>query len=142
MWDSINYRAILPVACAVTGFVIACCLLLYSFIKSDLVQMEVRHATDLADTVVKSTRYAMLHDDRETLRNIIASLEDLGHLGSRRQGEARRPCHLFDCPRLEALTEALNQTIDVLEKTKGSFKSKELGQLRVKLEEVVAKHGR
>lgn len=76
MWNSINYRAILPVACAVTGFVIACCLLLYSFIKSDLIQMEVRHATDLADTVVKSTRYAMLHDDRETLRNIIVNVGD------------------------------------------------------------------
>ena len=74
MWNSINYRAILPVACAVTGFVIACCLLLYSFIKSDLIQIEVRHATDLADTVVKSTRYAMLHDDRETLENIIKNI--------------------------------------------------------------------
>ena len=76
MWNSINYRAILPVACAVTGFVIACCLLLYSFIKSDLVQVEIQHATDLADTVVKSTRYAMLHDDRETLRNIIHNVGD------------------------------------------------------------------
>jgi len=71
MLNSINCRAILPVACAVTGFVIACCLLLYSFIKSDLVRGEIQHAADLADTVVKSTRYAMLHDDRETLRHII-----------------------------------------------------------------------
>ena len=74
MLNSINYRAILPVACAVTGFVVACCLLLYSFIKSDLVQGEIQHATDLADTVVKSTRYAMLHDDRESLRNIIKNI--------------------------------------------------------------------
>ena len=68
MLKSINCRAILPVACAVTGFVIACCLLLYSFIKTDLIRGEIQHAADLADTVVKSTRYAMLNGDRETLR--------------------------------------------------------------------------
>lgn len=76
MWKSINYRAILPVACAVTGFVIVCCLLLYSFIKADLVRGEIQHAADLADTVVKSTRYAMLHGDRESLRNIIRNVGD------------------------------------------------------------------
>lgn len=74
MIKSINYRAILPVACAVTGFVIACCLLLYSFIKSDLISGEIQHAADLADTVVKSTRYAMLNGDRETLRHIIRNV--------------------------------------------------------------------
>jgi hypothetical protein len=74
MLKSINCRAILPVACAVTGFVIACCLLLYSFIKSDLVRGEIQHAADLADTVVKSTRYAMLNGDRETLRQIIRNV--------------------------------------------------------------------
>jgi len=80
MLKSINYRAILPVACAVTGFVIACCLLLYSFIKSDLVRWEIQHAADLADTVVKSTRYAMLHDDRATLRNIIHNVGEQGQV--------------------------------------------------------------
>jgi methyl-accepting chemotaxis protein len=74
MLQSINSRAILPVACAVTGFVIACCFLLYSFIKSDLLHGEIQHASDLADTVVKSARYAMLHDDRETLRHIIRNV--------------------------------------------------------------------
>lgn len=74
MFASINCRAIVPVACAVTGFVIACCLLLYSFIKADLVRSEIRHATDLADTVVKSTRYAMLDGDREMLSQIIRNI--------------------------------------------------------------------
>jgi hypothetical protein len=74
MLNSINCRAILPVACAVTGFVIACCFLLYAFIKADLVRGEIEHATDLADTVVKSTRYAMLKSDRETLRQIIRNV--------------------------------------------------------------------
>ena len=76
MFSSINSRAIVPVACAVTGFVIACCVLLYTFVKSDLTQWEIRHAADLADTVIKSTRYAMLHDDRETLSNIISNIGD------------------------------------------------------------------
>ncbi len=74
MLSSINSRAIVPVACAVTGFVIACCVLLYSFVKDDLIRGEIQHAADLSDTVIKSTRYAMLHDDRETLRNIISSI--------------------------------------------------------------------
>jgi HAMP domain-containing protein len=74
MLNSINYRAILPVACAVTGFVIACCFLLYAFIKTDLVRGEIEHASDLADTVVKSTRYAMLKGDRETLSQIIRNV--------------------------------------------------------------------
>lgn len=76
MLSSINSRAIVPVACAVTGFVIACCVLLFTFVKADLIKGEIQHAVDLADTVIKSTRYAMLHDDRETLSNIISSIGD------------------------------------------------------------------
>lgn len=74
MFSSINCRAILPIACAVTGFVIACCVLLFAFVKDDLVKGEIQHASDLADTVIKSTRFAMLKDDRETLSNIISSI--------------------------------------------------------------------
>ena len=74
MLSSINSRAIVPVACAVTGFVIACCVLLYTFVKDDLIKGEIQHAADLSDTVIKSTRYAMLNDDRETLSNIISSI--------------------------------------------------------------------
>ena len=76
MFSSINSRAIVPVACAVTGFVIVCCVLLYTFVKSDLITGEIHHAADLADTVIKSTRYAMLHDDRETLSQIIYNIGD------------------------------------------------------------------
>jgi len=76
MFSSINSRAIVPVACAVTGFVIACCVLLYTFVKGDLITGEIHHAADLADTVIKSTRYAMLHDDRETLSQIINNIGD------------------------------------------------------------------
>jgi HAMP domain-containing protein len=76
MWNSINSRAILPVACAVTCFVIACCFLLYSFIRNDLVRWEIEHASSLADTVVKSAHYSMLHDERESLRQIIHNVGD------------------------------------------------------------------
>ena len=76
MFSSINSRAIIPVACAVTGFVVACCVLLFSLIKNDLVHREVQHASDLATTVIKSTRYAMLKDDREMLANIIGNIGD------------------------------------------------------------------
>ena len=76
MFSSINSRAIVPVACAVTGFVIACCVLLYTFVKGDLITGEIHHAADLADTVIKSARYAMLHDDRETLSQIIHNIGD------------------------------------------------------------------
>ncbi|MBW2688366.1 MAG: HAMP domain-containing protein [Deltaproteobacteria bacterium] len=74
MLSSINGRAIIPVACAVTGFVIACSVLLYTFIKQDLIEGEIEHAVDLTDTVIRSTSYAMLKDDRETLSNIILSI--------------------------------------------------------------------
>lgn len=64
-------KAIVPVALSVTGFVIVCCILLYSVMKGDMVADTVRHETNLADTIVKSARYAMLESDREGLRNII-----------------------------------------------------------------------
>jgi hypothetical protein len=37
------------------------------------------------------------------------------------------------------LTEGLSQTVGILEKTKSSFKSQELGQLRTKLERLLKK---
>jgi hypothetical protein len=41
---------------------------------------------------------------------------------------------MWTCPRLSFLKKGLEETIEVLEKTKNSFKSKELGDLRKKLE--------
>jgi hypothetical protein len=71
MLENLTIRAIVPVAVTVTGFVLVCCILLYSAIKADLTRAAVQHSTDIAETVVKSTRYAMLRGDRETLRNIV-----------------------------------------------------------------------
>ncbi len=74
MTKTLAGKAIIPVTLAVTGFVIVCCLLLYSIIKSDMTGMATLHATSLANVVVKSTRYSMLTTDRETLRNIIKDI--------------------------------------------------------------------
>lgn len=74
-----------------------------------------------------------------TMNNIIASLMDLKGLTEalcNGHGE-QRACGMLNCPRQRLLNEALLETIRVLEKTKQSFKSKELGELRRKLELVV-----
>jgi len=75
-----------------------------------------------------------------TFHNIAGALSDLKHLtesfstGSSSQQEA---CHLLNCPRLNTLNKTLVETIDILEKTKSAFKSKELGNLRRNLEDLV-----
>ena len=74
MIKSLAGKAIIPVAVTVTGFVIVCCLLLYSVMKVDMTANAERQATVLAGTVVKSTRYAMLQSDDENLRDIIANI--------------------------------------------------------------------
>ena len=74
MLKSLTARAIVPVALSVTGFMVLCCILLYTFIKSDLTNEAIINETNLADTVVKSSRYAMLKSDREMLANIITNI--------------------------------------------------------------------
>ncbi|GAB6084624.1 HAMP domain-containing protein [Desulfuromonas carbonis] len=75
MFNGIAAKAIIPVTLTVTGFVIVGCLLLHSFIKQDLIANTTRQEVSLADTIVKSTRYAMLKTDREMLQQ---SLRDIG----------------------------------------------------------------
>ncbi len=83
MLRNLTARAIVPVAMTVTGFVLVCCILLYAVIKADMTRATVQHSVNLADTVVKSTHYAMLRDDRESLGNIIENIgeqEGIKHL--------------------------------------------------------------
>jgi DNA-binding response OmpR family regulator len=71
-----------------------------------------------------------------TLRNVMGSLTDLQLLGralAGREPEAH-PCQLVNCPRGAQLHAALCEAIEVLEETKGSFKSRTLAMLRRKLE--------
>jgi sensor histidine kinase regulating citrate/malate metabolism len=53
---------------------VVCCLLLYSAIRSGVNRDAVLNATNLADTILKSTRYAMLGSNRETLATIIRNI--------------------------------------------------------------------
>ncbi|HJQ67311.1 MAG TPA: response regulator [Gemmatimonadales bacterium] len=71
-----------------------------------------------------------------TLRNVMGSLTDLELLGQALAGHdpAGQPCQLINCPRGAQLQSAVQETVDVLEATKGAFKSKALGELRKKLE--------
>jgi methyl-accepting chemotaxis protein len=71
---SLTARAIVPVAVAVTGFVVICCILLYSVMKTDMINDSVQYETNLADTIVKSTRYAMLKSDRDMLTNMVMNI--------------------------------------------------------------------
>jgi FixJ family two-component response regulator len=73
-----------------------------------------------------------------TISNILASMLDIKNLitgitTGRKQGS----CQMMNCPRIENLANSLVAAINVLEKTKSSFKSKELGDLRLQLERVV-----
>ncbi|MDD2851369.1 MAG: cytochrome C [Desulfuromonadaceae bacterium] len=74
MFATLAGKALVPVGLAVTGFMVVCCLVLYSVIREDLHRAEIVHATNLADTILKSTRYAMHKSDRETLATIIQNV--------------------------------------------------------------------
>ncbi len=71
MLKSLTTRAIVPIAVSITGFVVICGIILCSVMKTDLVNNAVEYENRLADTIIRSARYAMLNSDRETLRNII-----------------------------------------------------------------------
>lgn len=75
-----------------------------------------------------------------TLRNVMGTLTDLEQLGRalNQQPASAHPCQLMNCPRGTQLQEAVAETIRVLEETKGAFKSKALGDLRHKLELLLA----
>ena len=74
MFNNFASKAIVPVALSLTGFVIICSIFLYSSIKGDYLKDAVRQETSLAETVVSSTRYTMMTDDRESLNQIIDSI--------------------------------------------------------------------
>lgn len=75
-----------------------------------------------------------------TLREMTMGLADIRHLVSSLalgQPVDRAACHLFDCGRVNRVVGALREAVDVLEKTKGSFKSTELRDLRLSLEQTL-----
>lgn len=76
MFRSLAAKAILPVVVSVTCFVVVCSILLYTSMKRDRIDEAILHANDVAAVVVKSTRYAMLREDRQTLRNIVSNVAE------------------------------------------------------------------
>lgn len=74
MFQSIASRSIIPVGLTVTGFVAIGCLSLYGIMKQDLIDDATQNGRNIANTVLLSTRYAMLHNDRQHLGNIIANI--------------------------------------------------------------------
>lgn len=74
-----------------------------------------------------------------TLRNIVGSLTDLQRLveAVMKSRSEQGAGLLLSYPQPTKLMSALEETIGVLEKTKSAFKSKDLGELRKKLETLV-----
>jgi len=74
-----------------------------------------------------------------TFKNILDIISDLSHLSKTfaMQNSTREVCHLFKCPRLEIMTEAIQEAIYVLQKTKNSFKSKDLARVRISLQRLM-----
>lgn len=76
-----------------------------------------------------------------TYQNIASSLLDACHVreATGLHPHAQYVCNLLECPTLSLLSDALRETIRVLDKTRRAFRSKELGDLRKRLEELVKK---
>ena len=75
-------------------------------------------------------------------RNVVGALSDIKNVTeTKTTKDIDLPaCHLLSCPRLAELTGAMEDTIKVLEKTKRAFKSKDLGEIRKKLEGLINKN--
>jgi CheY-like chemotaxis protein len=76
-----------------------------------------------------------------TFRNIAGALRDLNEVtkaaGQVHEAPPEEVCHLLSCPRLDTLAGAVTDAIEVIGKTKTAFKSKELGDLRKRLQQAI-----
>ena len=74
-----------------------------------------------------------------TLGHIVDALLDVKHMVETvsAQHGVEDACRLYDCPRLGVLLDSLVESIETLEKTKSAFKSRQLGDLRRKLERIL-----
>ncbi len=74
-----------------------------------------------------------------TLQNIVDCLMELKHLTDALilQGDEQYVCNLLKCPSLKTFKGGLIETVKVLKKTKNAFKSKDLAELRKKVETIL-----
>ncbi|MHC4756619.1 MAG: response regulator [Planctomycetota bacterium] len=76
-----------------------------------------------------------------TYGNVAGALTDIKNITvDKLEENVNTPvCNLLNCPRLGELKKGVEETIRVLEKSKGAFKSRELGILRKNLEKLLNK---
>ena len=79
-----------------------------------------------------------------TIRMLAACLSELLKLEYLQDHREYCPdlCHLLDCPQQPVLRHAIGHSIQVLQQTRGKFKSKELAELRVSLEALLENSAR
>jgi hypothetical protein len=88
MFRQFATREIINVAVVVTGFTIVCCILLYTFVKADMMEDAVLYESALADTILKSMKHEMVLSNRDSLQKIITDI------GSQ---ERVRYARIFNC---------------------------------------------
>ncbi len=95
---------------------------------------EVRAAMDVPsrDTKAAGTLASL------TLQHVTGTLAELRGI-SEPGSITTDPCVLSGCPQRVHLVAMLREVVDVLQRTKGSFKSKELAALRKRVEQAVAR---
>ena len=74
MFRQFATKEIVNVAMVVTGFTIVCCILLYTFVKADMMKDSIRYEAALSDTILRSMRHAMLQSDHESLDQILVDI--------------------------------------------------------------------
>lgn len=74
-----------------------------------------------------------------TVENAIGALTDIKRVAEPKKDINRLACRLLDCPTRNELVGAVKEAIETLQKTKEAFKSKNLGAVRKRLEEVLKK---
>jgi DNA-binding response OmpR family regulator len=93
---------------------------------------------DLEAENFKSLSHREMPDEScvATIRTLASSLSDLLTLWKKPAADLGlvNLCELLDCPQCPAHRDAIHDAIEVLEKTKDNFKSKQLAELRQRLE--------
>ncbi len=89
--------------------------------------------TEMTSPIAINTFYGL------TLQNIVDSLMELKNLTDLLilKGDEQYVCNLLNCPSLKTLKGGLHETVKVLKKTKNAFKSKDLAELRKKVEAIL-----
>lgn len=108
----------------------------YQFLTKDLENIEKVIASNLGDhSAMPADAFVSLN-----LKNILSGICNLAYIVDihQKHNGNQEVCKLFNCPRLLTLMETLMEATQVLEKTRSAFKSKEIGQLRVKLAKIIA----